>query len=281
MPGKFTVKAVRFAPAKRKVGKGGAGSKKKAAPKKSPKPVTTPVPGGFVITPRRSETGHIKMQIVAEGGVAFEVPYAPRQSTLDGIVPNFAEVERGGREPLLLRSGGNLLTHDFELALGYPDPDVSIESELTALRAIAESGSRVMVALDPSTSKYRWRITKFAQETTARQHGTNDPTRAVVTMTLTEAADPVVAVGPVTGGHSTGGKGGKGGKDDDKKRPKTYTMKKGDTLQSVAKRFYGSASFWDEIAKANKIRNVKKQVKVGLKLTLPKVSGGEGAAVFR
>jgi nucleoid-associated protein YgaU len=51
-------------------------------------------------------------------------------------------------------------------------------------------------------------------------------------------------------------------------RTRTYTMKAGDTLSSVAARMLGKASRWPEIAKLNGLRSTQK-IKVGFKLRLP------------
>jgi len=52
--------------------------------------------------------------------------------------------------------------------------------------------------------------------------------------------------------------------------PETYTMKRGDTLYSLAKRFYGDGKLWPRIADANKgkVRDVT-DIPVGTVLTIP------------
>lgn len=219
------------------------------------------------LPPRSHQRRHPKMKIVPEGGDPFTVPYAPRDSQSDDLVPTWATVPRGGQAPLLLRSGGRLPTMSFDLVFGHPDPRRSIERELARLRRLAASGKRFRVRLDATSAAHRWRLTGFSQTILARQHGTNEPTRAICSLTFTAASDSVVQVGPVTGGSKGGGR-------DHDKRPKFYVVKKGDTLQGIAKRFYGEASYWRRIADANKIRDPKK-VKVGLKLRLPRIAAAE------
>ena len=48
----------------------------------------------------------------------------------------------------------------------------------------------------------------------------------------------------------------------------TYTVKSGDTLSKIAKRFYGDANHYHQIAKASGIDNPDK-IDVGQQLTLP------------
>jgi len=52
--------------------------------------------------------------------------------------------------------------------------------------------------------------------------------------------------------------------------PQTYTMKRGDTLYSLARRFYGDGKLWTRIADANKdtVRDVT-DIPVGTVLTIP------------
>jgi len=52
--------------------------------------------------------------------------------------------------------------------------------------------------------------------------------------------------------------------------PQTYTMKRGDTLYSLARRFYSDGKLWTRIADANpdKIRDVT-DIPVGTVLTIP------------
>lgn len=56
------------------------------------------------------------------------------------------------------------------------------------------------------------------------------------------------------------------------KKTRTYTMKKGDSLWSISKKFYGKGSLWKKIYNANKKKlkgkNLRK-LKVGTKLVIP------------
>lgn len=55
----------------------------------------------------------------------------------------------------------------------------------------------------------------------------------------------------------------------------TYTIKKGDTLGSISKKFFGSTQRWKEIAKANNISNAAK-IKVGQVLEIPTTQSEQG-----
>lgn len=231
-------------------------------------PVVTP---GAVAVPFAGS--HPKMEIVPEGQDPFIVPFAPVDGQYDGWVPGWASVDRGGTTPLLLRASESLNTVAYDLVIAYPDFSQSIESILVALRKIAAKGNRLRVKLDAASAANQWRLTAYSEAISGRQHGTNQPTRAVCSLTFTEASDPVTAVGPVSGGagqssSSGGGKGkGKGG-GGSSFIPATYTVKKGDTLQSIAKQFYGTTAEWRKIADLNKIKDPN-ALKVGQILKMP------------
>jgi len=58
----------------------------------------------------------------------------------------------------------------------------------------------------------------------------------------------------------------------------TYTVKKGDTLGSISKKFFGTTTKWKEIAKTNGISNAAK-IKVGQELQIPGTSYEKGQGV--
>jgi nucleoid-associated protein YgaU len=53
---------------------------------------------------------------------------------------------------------------------------------------------------------------------------------------------------------------------------KTYTVKKGDTLQEISQKMYGTTRHWRKIYNANKgvIKGGSDKIKPGMKLTIPK-----------
>ncbi|MDD3146422.1 MAG: LysM domain-containing protein [Candidatus Riflebacteria bacterium] len=58
----------------------------------------------------------------------------------------------------------------------------------------------------------------------------------------------------------------------------TYTVRKGDTLGSIAKKFFGTTTKWKEIARANGISNAAK-IKVGQTLEIPTTNYERGQGV--
>ncbi len=53
-------------------------------------------------------------------------------------------------------------------------------------------------------------------------------------------------------------------------KAKTHTVKKGETLQEISQKYYGTTKHYMAIAKANNIKNVNK-LKVGTKLVIPDI----------
>jgi len=54
----------------------------------------------------------------------------------------------------------------------------------------------------------------------------------------------------------------------DQEVPKSVTVKKGNTLWAIAKKYYGDGSRWKEIAKANGVTDERK-LKIGMELKIP------------
>lgn len=199
-----------------------------------------------------------------EKGIEFEFEWAPRGVGLSGLVAPVSVQARPGRKPLTLLDGEALPGIDLTFQLAHFDHQSPVEGQIDRLRKIAESGQRVSVLGMSPQERGPWRVDDLTITGTLRRQGTNELTRADVTLSLVEASDANPKVGPVSGGH-----GGKGGK-----RPKFYKVRKGDTLRKIANRFYGDPGVWRQIAKANGIKNPDK-LKVGRKIKLPKIKGGK------
>lgn len=203
---------------------------------------------------------HPKAVLRAENGLEVTLPYAPRGTSLGGFAPTWGTLDRPGRKPLVQRNGDGLLTGSLAFQLARPDHQEAVEDYITGLAAIADAGQRVTLLNLSPLERGPWRINGLAVTGTLRQHGTNVITRADVTLDLIEASDPNPQVGPVAGGTTSAGAGSS--------IPKTYTVKKGDTLRRIANRFYGTPAAWKYLAAANGIKDPDK-LKVGRKLHLP------------
>lgn len=209
---------------------------------------------------------HPKAKIRTQKGVTLVLPFAPRGTTLGGWAAPVSVTPRPGRKDLTLVDGPGLESVNLTFPLARLDHQTSVEDYIRTLRRIARSRQRItLVNLSPS-ERGPWRITDVGVTGDLRQRGTNHLTRATVTLALLEASDPNLKVGPVSGGHDDN--------DGPRKHPKTYVIKRGDTLRRIANEFYGAPRYWRAIAKANGIKTPN-NLKVGRRIKLPKVSNSQ------
>lgn len=207
--------------------------------------------------------GHPKAILEAERGTRMTLPYAPQGSELGGLADSWQRVDRPGRKPLLLHTGKRLPSMSLTLVLARRDIQTSIEPLLAKLLELGEARERVVLSNMSPLERGPWRITDLAVSSSARQHGTNHITRATATLTLEAASDALSRRGPLSGGTDEG-KGGKATR---------YTVKKGDSLRSIAAKpsIYGTPSKWQRLAKANGIKKKPgADLKPGLVLKVPR-----------
>ena len=196
---------------------------------------------------------------ITDGDTTFEFDYPPRNVEYSGRENTYNEVQRPDRKPLLRRSGKALRKMSMTLLLtpkkaeGTNNLEASIDGRLENLEELARSRKPIEVEYDPRTVG-NWSITSMSYTSIERVAGTDEISRAEVTLEFTENPDPT----PVSINQTT------------KKRPKTYTVKKGDTLFEIVQKFYqtDNAKIVNAVAKINDIKNPK-HLKVGKKIKLP------------
>jgi LysM repeat protein len=220
---------------------------------------------------------HPHVVLVGESGRRFELPLAPNGAERSGDAARYASFERVGRKGLIVRAGADLVTYNLTMMLvgrdadGYISDQVPVETELGILRAMTQSGERVhWEGYGPSKGGL-WLITSYSERDVRLRHGTNEVTQSEVTLTLTESAEGVVAVGPVTGGAAPAPAAEAPPVETAGPAPttsQTYTVRSGDTLSGISVKFYGTSSRWTQIADANGITNPK-TLAVGKVLTIP------------
>lgn len=203
--------------------------------------------------------------LIADDGTRLTLPWAPNDATVDGQAAAWTPVPRTQRQPLLLSAGGQLKTWSAVIPIGHRDWRKSVQSKLNVLTRLAAAGRVVTFAYGPDANG-KWRITG-CPITVIQRTPHWDPSFVTVALTLTEVSDMVPHVGPVTGGHgipaSPAGRPYPGA-------PKHYTIRKGDTLWTIAGALYGKAEAWPIIADANKLREARSdKLPVGKKLTIP------------
>jgi len=231
-------------------------------------PVTASSSSGTISTqPVRPK----KMIIQTTSGTyKVEVPFAPKDISYDNFGINWSQVNRDGRTPLLIADSRSLPTISFTTTLAYSRrPDLSVQGMLYNLKVLSETTLPIKLTYGGYfESRYLWRITKYSFSSVQR-HPTNSAiTEAEVDLEFTIVQDVVLSTGPVTGGVKPPVPKKPPAKKPTKKAPKkkykTYTVKKGDTLISIAIKLFKNASKWRYLADTNKIKNHK--IKVGQKL---------------
>lgn len=202
-----------------------------------------------------------RMHILTESGkFGLIVDYAPQEVSYSGLALDWSQAERSGERPLLLHKSVPLETMSFSFTMADRDLQRPQTSKVAQLRALAGSTERVVVRFSV-TEQGLWRITDCKIDSVFRTTVTDEIARATVSLTLTRASDAAAAVGPIS-----------------KPKPKpntptvnrTYTVKRGDTLWALAKKYYGNGSLFPRIFDANrdKLKNPN-LIYVGQVLRIP------------
>lgn len=152
---------------------------------------------------------------------------------------------------------------------GFAEGD-SVEPQRHALEAMSKIGAHneepPLVKVSGSVPGVRrtWVLNDIAWGDHIRRPSDNQIIRQVATLTFLEYIEDVeLEKLPAAKKHKKKKKHKKGA------HKKTYKIKKGDTLQSIALHQLGSAKRWHEIARLNHIRDPKHPGKVGHVIKLP------------
>lgn len=204
-----------------------------------------------------------KMLLRVSKSLKFEVYRSPTTADME-TGRTWKESERAGRVPILRSAGPKSRKMSLVFELGHTDGR-SIWSELKTLASIAKSSQPVEVTYTANETG-KWTVTSFQYQITHRNTNHN-PKRAQVSMELTYAGALSKASNPTNGGKRPTITGGTGHTDGPRK-VRRYTVKKGDTLWDISRRFYGDPYKWRKIADANKITN-QYRLRIGTVLRIP------------
>lgn len=213
----------------------------------------SPVPSSVSVTQNVTSSGSKTRLTIYSKNTTFAAPFAPRKVTYSGYEGVWNEVPRPGRKPILTRSGLNMRKMSMELFVGSADPFRSVDIELKKLAALAEDTDLITVEYDPRCWG-NWRISSMTIDSEQRHPDTSEITRATVNIEFTEADDKGIdrSVGVISPDA----------------RPKTYTVRSGETLYQIATNLYGDPTKWTKIADANGIKDPKMLVD-GSRIRLP------------
>jgi LysM repeat protein len=209
---------------------------------------------------------HPKAFIQTETGARWVFPYAPRESEHGGDTDEWAVLPRSGRKPLVRRNGAGLRTLQFSFLIASSAYDGTVEGTINNLRTVVGNADKVLFSLGYLERGW-WRVTDLQVSPLARQEGTNQVTRANVSIQLIEAYD----VRPKIGRTATRPKPKPPAKTKPKATSPSYryvTVRRGDTLWDFAVKYLGTGLRWKEIAKLNGVRDPKK-LQIGKRLRIP------------
>lgn len=199
------------------------------------------------------------------GGDPIRVPYAPQQIEYQDFGGEYVTITRPGLVDALVYSRPKMRKLSFSLVLvdrelrsaGGSSTTVRMHDTISLFTRYATAGIKMRMAYS-SLEAGSWRITSFGMSSILRSDFGNEVTHATCEVELTQASDIVTGLGPVTGGH---------GEDTPRQQgipqpavPGSITAQTGahpvvagDTLWSIAVRYYGNGNRWTDIAAANGI----------------------------
>lgn len=189
------------------------------------------------------------------------LPFAPKEISYTNWGINWAQVPRDGRLPYLVMESRTLPVLSFNATLANSrDLNASMQNTLWNLKVLSETTLPIKITYGGYfESNYTWRITKFEFSSVERNPVTSAITKAEIDLEFTVIQDVVLSTGPVSGGVKPPATPAKKPTAPTKKAPKkkykTYTVKKGDTLISIAIKLFKNASKWRYLADTNKIKN--------------------------
>ena len=195
--------------------------------------------------------------------ISYTPPFAPKQVSYYVTGRKYNEVERPDRKPVTTSPGISLKQMSMELFIGSNNFEKSIDSDLATLEQLAFTKQILLVEYDPRTQG-QWNITSLDYESIERQSGSNIITRANVNIEFTEAIgfNTKTNVASLVAGSAS-----LVASTTSTSNPKTYVIKKGDTLSAISIKFYYTPNKWRIIADANKLD--PKNLKIGKTIRIP------------
>ena len=195
--------------------------------------------------------------------ISYTPHFAPKQISYYVTGRKYNEVERPDRKPVTTSPGISLKQMSMELFIGSNNFEKSIDSDLATLEQLAFTKQILLVEYDPRTQG-QWNITSLDYESIERQDGSNIITRANVNIEFTEAIgfNTKTNVASLVAGSAS-----LVASTTSTSNPKTYVIKKGDTLSAISIKFYYTPNKWRIIADANKLD--PKNLKIGKTIRIP------------
>lgn len=216
--------------------------------------------------------GKYRMEIVTEKGTRVVVPFAPQNINHGERGIEWSEVDRFGTYATFRRTGLKVPTLSFDLVVAVRGTHASknIGHMLKTFDRMSESESRIYINYT-GREVGAWLMTSYNATITHRdtQH---HPVRADVSFVFSRIMDEKAFFGPVKGRSTSlvpAPKKPKPKKTNTKTNLATYTVKKGDTLWDLARKYYSNPYLWPRIADRNGVKNPR-LLQIGKRLVIPK-----------
>ena len=228
---------------------------------------------GEVVTPVPQSVYPAVMQATirtADGRHSLTALIGQAQPTMTDGRGGWTEVARPRRPSAVEWLGPNAHKATLEILLDAYASGGTVEAELAVVEALAPSASTVetppvyVTGAYPIPATVPW-VIQTAVPTGVLKRGDGRVARVTVTFELLQwrAGDVVVRNSPAKAATAAATTN-----KSSSVKPRKVTVKRGDTLGALAAKYLGSASKWQAIATANKLRDPN-HLKVGQVLTIP------------
>lgn len=214
------------------------------------------------------QRGH-KRAIIKSGGKRVVLRCTSPKVEHTGLAGDWKQVPRGGDRPLLGMAGRQLHVAKVTAIIARDDGSPVEDILVDLINISRDADHKVTLAQYGYLEAGPWRLTDITPVSDQRKFGTNQITRADVTLTLTEyVAEPGPRAAKKKKQHAAGGSKNTGSGGTKHAKARMYTVRPGDTLSRIALKFYDDANAWHRIARANKLRNPNR-IYPGQRLRIP------------
>lgn len=177
------------------------------------------------------------------------------ETRLGGLARPWTLIDRPGLRPLVVRGAVALRTVDLTALLYDPyHQDANIDRLILALSRVSYAAALVVNSASVVDSGYFY-VTDLQVRVLRRAPGTNLPTRAEATMTLTEAVPDEARPSRPLAGRDPAASGGPSGAP---ARTRIHVVRRGESLTSIAASETGVAANAGRIARENGIRDPRR-----------------------
>lgn len=203
------------------------------------------------------------------GNIKIQLPVNPPE--INGIVTqNFDDIVIGNKEHTVFSM---ISAHEFNFSSFFPDVYNHTYCTIKPQFAPWEYFDKIKSWCDGKPVKFRVTGTKINKDVTIRSFDFSEKygdrsvyydisLKEYVPVSIAKASRKAATYLPKTQKRATTSK---------KENPKTYSVKSGDTLYALAKKFYGNGNDWNKIYNVNKsvIGKNPNLIKPGQKLVIP------------